>query len=311
MRVATAAMLAALASASSASGQSLDAAGFNVAASANGVIAILGYTAVPDSTTSSLEINSASSGDPGLRQTQFGGAFTVADEFPLYLEGFAGISRYDPDFVFSGGARERRIPTKWTGFAATGGFGWDFPLYGDLDIRPIVNVSLGHVESDASLVGRFVSAELNEDLEFLENGRLNVWGVGGSLMLDFERVRPDHEIDVELRYTHISFRSFKSSEGVEGHADAQTAALWSRLRIPTGLTALDRPVRYVFEFAHSQFLGDTRGALGFNHLSQLGAGFELDSSDIGWVPLNRTRLVGRYVFGDNVSGFGIGIGVSF
>jgi hypothetical protein len=48
-------------------------------------------------------------------------------------------------------------------------------------------------------------------LAFLENGRLNAYGLGGSLMLDYERYRPENEIDVELRYTHIYLQSFASS----------------------------------------------------------------------------------------------------
>ena len=86
--------------------------------------------------------------------------------------------------------------------------------------------------------------------------------------------------------------------------------MWSRWRAPTGLTALDRPLRYVLEFAHTQFLGDLRGALGFDYLSSLGAGLELDSSKYDIV-VTRTRLVGRYQFGDGVRGWTISLAVSF
>jgi hypothetical protein len=34
----------------------------------------------------------------------------------------------------------------------------------------------------------------------------------------------------------------------------------------------------VLEFSHTQFLGDLRGAMGFDWLTSLGAGFELDTS---------------------------------
>jgi hypothetical protein len=66
----------------------------------------------------------------------------------------------------------------------------------------------------------------------------------------------------------------------------------------------------VLELTHSEFLGDQRGILGFDRLTSVGAGLELDSSAYD-VIITRTRLVGRYVFGTNVSGFSVGLAVSF
>ena len=59
-----------------------------------------------------------------------------------------------------------------------------------------------------------------------------------------------------------------------------------------------------------QMFGDQRGVLGFDRLTSVGAGLELDSSAYN-VFITRTRLVGRYVFGTNVSGFSVGLAVSF
>ena len=136
-------------------------------------------------------------------------------------------------------------------------------------------------------------------------------GLGGSLVLDYERYRPENEIDTELRYTNIYLQSINgSSEAVSGSSSAQTLSLWARWRAPTGLTALDRPFRYVLEFSHTQFLGDLRGAMGFDWLTSLGAGFELDTSKYTWLT-TRWRLLGRYKFGDNVQGWSVGVACSF
>ena len=72
----------------------------------------------------------------------------------------------------------------------------------------------------------------------------------------------------------------------------------------------DRPLRYVLEFAHTTFLGDLDGVLGFNYLTSLGAGLELDSSarDVG---VTRTRLMARYKIGEHVTGWSIGLAASF
>src|SRR4030095_9090467 len=125
----------------------------------------------------------------------------------------------------------------------------------NLVLRPIFNFSLGRVESGATATPT-QGASSRDALDFLGNGRLNATGLGGSLMLDYERYRPENEVDVELRYTNIHLQSFDSSQAVEGHANAQTLSLWSRYRAPTGFTALERPLRYVLEYAYTRFLAD-------------------------------------------------------
>jgi hypothetical protein len=286
-------------------------AGSTIQKQANGVLALLGYSVVPDITASSLSIDNARTGNPDIWLSQFAGGFTVSDEVPLYLEGGIGFSRYDPVFVASDGATEREVPLKWNGVALTGGVGWDFPISAEWTVRPIANIALGHVESDSSIIGRIIEEETGLPVsEFFDGGRLNAYGYGGSMMLDWERYLDDYEIDVELRYTWIRLESFDSSRGVEGRADVPTFNIWMRYRAPTGVTCLQRPLRYVLEYAFSSFEGDQAGVLGFDYLNSIGFGFEIDS-EAHDVVVTRTRLVGRYRFGNNVSGFGIGLAVSF
>jgi hypothetical protein len=285
--------------------------GGNVQKRANGVLALMGYQLTPDVTTGSLSLANDASGDPDFSMVSVGGGFTFSKDFPLYVEGTAAYSRYDPAFIASDGREERQIPTRWNSVSGTGGAGWDFPIVENVVFRPIFNFSLGHVESDLAVAERIIERRTGSDIEFLENGRLNAYGLGGSVMLDYERYRPENEIDVELRYTNIYLQSTSgTSEAVKGSASAQSASLWSRWRAPTGLRVLERPVRYVLELAHTQFLGDLRGVLGFDSLTSLGTGFELDSSAYD-IFVTRTRVVGRFQIGDNVRGWSIGIAVSF
>ncbi len=86
--------------------------GSDVRGHANGVLAIMSYTTVPDVTTSSLSINNGTTGHPGFWQTQLGGGFTLSRSFPLYLEGTLAYSRYDPTFVASDGVESRALPVR-------------------------------------------------------------------------------------------------------------------------------------------------------------------------------------------------------
>jgi len=243
--------------------------------------------------------------------TQLGGGFTWSRSLPLYLEGNAAFSRYDPVFIASNGTTQRRVPVQWDSLVGSVGIGWDFPIAPELVLRPIANFTLGYVTSDLAAGSQLVEGETGRDIAFLDNGYLNAVGYGGSLMLDYEHYRETHEIDVEVRLTDIHLQNFgNTSEVVQGSARAQSVSLWTRFRAPTGLRSLDRPVRYVLEYAFTHYFGPDGDMLGFNNLNSVGAGLELDTSALDrWT--TRWRLIGRYRFGQNVSGWSIGLGVSF
>jgi hypothetical protein len=277
----------------------------------DGVLTLMTYTLFPDVTTSTLSISNGTTGNPSFVITQLGGGGTLSRSFPLYLEGNAAFSRYDPTFIATNGTEQREVPAKWNTVTGTVGVGWDFPLTSELVLRPIANFTLGHMTSDVSAATNIIEGKTGKEIKFLENGRLNAVGYGGSLMLDYQHYRRDYEIDVELRYTNIYLQSIPgTSEGVKGSALAQNLNLWSRWRAPTGLRAFQRPVRYVLEFTYSYYFGDQEDVLGFNHLCSVGAGLELDTSRYLYLT-QRIRLIGRYRFGQNVTGWSIGLGISF
>jgi hypothetical protein len=277
---------------------------------ADDVIAMMSFSVIPDLTASFLSFDDAQMGQNRLLMTQVAGGDTISKSFPVYLEGSAAFMRYDPTFVATQGLERRRLPARWNSVALTGGIGWDFAITRNLVLRPIFNFSLAHLESDLSLLGRFADANFDPSFDFLKNGQLNAYGLGGSLMLDYTLVKPEYEVDVELRYTNIQLKSFESSLAVRGSAVAEAASFYARYRAPTGIMVMDRPLRYVLEAATTSYLGDQRGLLGFNNLSSVGAGIEFDSSAKSSL-ISRTRIVARYAFGQNVRGFAIGLAVSF
>ena len=271
---------------------------------------ITGYSLTPDVTTGSLSITDKGGENQNLQMISLGGGDRISANFPLYLEGTIAFNRYNPTFTDGIGNTSITVPVNWNGITGTGGVGWDFPLTDQLRIRPIANIMLGHVESDLSIAGRIIENKTGVDLQFLNGGRMNAYGLGGSLMLDYEDYKPEREYDAELRYTNIALNTFDSSAAVQGSADSQSLGLWVRARYPTPLTVLERPLRAVFEVAHTEFLGQLRGALGFDSLSSVGTGVEIDRSASDPM-FSRVRLVFRYQFGQNVRGTSIGLAASF
>jgi hypothetical protein len=277
---------------------------------ANGVLGIMSYTVAPDVTTSSLSIDNAATANPGLTMTQLGGGFTWSRETPLYLEGNAAYSRYDPVFLVSDGVEQRPVPVKWNALSVTGGIGWDFLLAPNWTLRPMLNFTYGYVTSDLNIAKWWLEENKNVELEFLEQGKLKARGLGGSLMIDYERFAPEADVDVELRYTNVALRnSGDLADAVKGRASAESASIWARRRVPTGWTAWERPVRYVLEGAYTRFLG-SQTEVGVDRMASVGAGIEFDSSahDI-WV--TRWRALLRYKFGPDISGWAVGLAVSF
>lgn len=284
--------------------------GTNVEDKVNGILALMSYSMTLDLASSTLQINDNDTGNPALVMTQLGGGATMSDELPLYLEGSVAYSRYDPKFVASDGVQNRSIPVKWTSLTAAGGVGWDFPLNDELVLRPIGNIALGYISSDINSARLYLNYELDRDIEFLDDGHMSALGLGGALMLDWERVRDDYEADVELRYSYLDLQNIGGDRAIEGNVNAQTANLWSRYRAPTGWTVMHNPLRYVLEYSHSEYLGEQRGALGFDRLSTIGAGIEFDSSAYP-VFITRTRVLIRQMFGDGVSGTALSLAASF
>jgi hypothetical protein len=285
--------------------------GKNVQKISDGILSLMQYNLAPEITASSLAIGGGQAGTTGLSMGALGGGFTWSRSFPLYMEGNLSLIRYDPTFILSNGTEQRQIPTRWDSLSGTVGVGLDFPITRELVLRPIVNLTLGRLTSDAFIAGQFIGNQTGQDVTFLENGHKNAFGYGGSVMLDYEHYRRDYEIDVEARLTNIWLKSFgDTSEAVRGSTVAQTLGLWSRWRAPIGFETLNRPVRYVLEYAYDYYFGPNGDILGFNSLNSIGAGIELDTTAYNRI-VTRWRLMGRYRFGSNVNGWGVSIAMSF
>lgn len=289
----------------------LDLLNSNVSERATGALSMLGVTVVPSETASTLIFESDSGEGSEFVASQLGGAFTLSDGFPIYLEGFIGYSRYDPVFIFSDGTTISRLPTKWTTVGAEGGIGWDFKLSEHWTLRPIANVALGHVESDAALLGRYLKRRLDTpELQFLEGGRLTAGGFGGSLMLDYEYQSEPYDADLEIRYSHLVLEPIAGSKAIDASSTAATLGFWSRLRVPTGVTLFGGPLRAVGELSGSWLPGDQGDTLQTEWLAQVGLGVEFDVERT-WVPLSRIRIVARQTLGSELTGYSLGLSASF
>jgi hypothetical protein len=274
----------------------------------NSVLSLMSYTIVPDVTTSSLSVKNASNEKSNISMTQFGGGFTLSKSVPLYMEGNAAYVRFDPKFLVSDGSTQRTLPVRWNSLTGTVGVGWDFPIADEWVLRPIAMGTIGRVFSDITAGAWWLSNKTDADLSFLNGGTLKATGLGGSLMLDYESYRPEGDRDLEVRYTSVRLRS--RSEGFSSEITSQNLSIWGRYRKPTRWMAFDRPVRTVWEVAHSNYLGAENAAINSTSLTSLGVGLELDFS-AHEVFMTRGRAVLRFLYGQHVRGMSLGLAASF
>lgn len=277
---------------------------------ADGMLGMLAWTVTPETTASGITVGGGTGGgEDTLNFVQIGVGERVLADTPLYLEGFLSLSSFNPDYVVGSDAGPVQVGGRWSSAAGTLGVGWEFPLADNLVFRPIVNVAFGQVTTRPRFTP-ILPGGGEPSQRLLEDDDLYAFGWGGSLMLDYELRRPGYEVDVELRWTEIELVSVDGTRGYDqASARAAAAGIWSRLRIPTPLQAFERPVRAVFELAHTEFLGD-QAEIGFRRLSQVGVGGELDFSATG-LPLDRARIVGRFLVGSESVGGSLGFGFSF
>jgi len=66
------------------------------------------------------------------------------------------------------------------------------------------------------------------------------------------------------------------------------------------------PVRFL-EYAFTHYFGPDGGHAGFNNLNSVGAGIELGHREMERI-ISRLRLMARYRFGQNVSGYAASLG---
>lgn len=282
-------------------------------------LGVQSLTVVPDGTASDVQLSQGAGSNErtGLLLGQLGTGFTVSESFPLYLEGYLGYARYDPRFVITRNEQSRRVSVAWNSLSATIGVGWSFPLTDRLQLRPVLNGSLGYVANDLALGAELLEFLTGIDVDILQRTQAATGGYGGALVLAWYDYRVNWELELELRLSQMNLRTLPVySRGIDVRENTRTATLWARYRVPIGIEAWGRPVRWVLEAYHSEFLTDTqRLVLGADRLTRLGTGIEADVGrwELGafGINLNRVRLMGNVIVGDGISGYSVGIGMSF
>jgi hypothetical protein len=286
-----------------------------------GVLGLMGYGAIPTESGTALQVNRSTvgpdEGDPTLTLSQFGFGFEVDRSFPLWLEIYGSYMRYDPRVVLLGEAT-RDASVRWNNFTTTLGIGWDFYLADSLFVTPILNVAGGYAASDTSLAADLLAWRRDRsEPTALSDVHANVWGVGGSLMLNYFNYSAARQIDFQARYTQLRLQTFGNTlPAARGTSTSSTFGVWGQYRWPTGIEVFRRPLRWVATAAASSYFGDQRETTGFAWSTTIGGGIEFDVGryEFGAMGLDvsRVQFLLNYLYGDgNITGVSFGLGIIF
>lgn len=285
--------------------------------SGSGISSLLVYvnfTALPDISSGNLVVD-AGFGEPDaeLFSAQLGGDTTIdLNGFPLYLEGNFGAARISSDFLVDDPVIGSTVlHPDWTIYAASGGIGVDIAVAEHWVVRLILVAGLGRVDNSTDFSGPG-SEELQSALDSLiTNWETGVGLYGVAAMAEYENLNERYELNVKLRLTHVEVVTINTpSTEFDARIGADTANLFARLGQPTSYRLFDRPLRWLLQGSGSIFLGDQRDALGFSWLSSLGVGLEADFAETNDF-VSRVRVTLSGVIGDRVSGYALGLGISF
>jgi hypothetical protein len=286
-----------------------------------GLLGLMGYGAIPSASASTLQVNRKTvgpeEGDPTLTLSQLGFGFEVDESFPLWLEVYASYTRYDARAVLRGeGTRD--VSARWNNFTTTLGIGWDFYLADSLYVTPILNVAGGYAASDSALASDFFAWRLGRsEQSALSDVHANVWGVGGSLMVNYYNYSAERQIDLQARYTQLRLQTFGNSlPAARGTSTSSTFGVWGQYRWPTGIELFRRPLRWVVTGAASTYFGDQRQATGFAWSTTIGGGIEFDVGRLQFgalgLDVSRVQFTINYLYADrNITGASFGLGISF
>lgn len=278
------------------------------------LLVFVNFTALPEISSGDLVVDAViGEPDAGLSSTRLAGGMTFdLESFPLYLEGNLGTARLDAEFLVNDPVvGPVGLDTDWTIYAASGGIGVDFAVSEHWVLRPILVAGLSHISNSTGFSGPG-GDDVRAGLDgFLTNWNAQAGLYGRAAMAEYENLGDRYELNAKLRLTHVEVVTIDTpSSEFDARIGADTANLFARLGQPMPFRLFDRPLRWLLQGSGSVFLGDQRDVLGFSWFSSAGVGLEADLAGHNDY-VSRARPAVSAVVGNRVSGYAIGLGVSF
>jgi len=212
------------------------------------------------------------------------------------------------------GATDARLTSD--AFTGLAGVGLDIPVLAALGgrtvLRPILLAGYARIDSNTRFSGPNATSLAQRTQGLITDASLDSLLLGGAIALVHDRALGGGiDLQVGLRFNQLADIGLQATDpalNTTNGFSVTTAAV--ELKGPTGLDIGGLPLRWIGFAAGTWMFGQGSDALGFSSFAELGAGLELGTTGhLPWV--QAISLRGSGLFGDNVTGWSVGLAMSF
>lgn len=213
------------------------------------------------------------------------------------------ITNYDLDTKFD---------VKWTAYTAQGGLGIKIPMTRSVYLYPHAAVAYSYLQNRAD----YPSSRAKQLLDPLFNGIVTDFDIqsmtySAALGMGYEETVGLVDVSLRGMFTYAYTDSFDETNEVQSiKEDTETLVVSLETRGPMGISIAGHDLRWLGQAGYTTFFGPNRDALGFSYIAQIGLGFDLDIASENAL-LDHIGLKGSYLFGDDMTGWQIGLAYDF
>lgn len=194
--------------------------------------------------------------------------------------------------------------------ALRGAFGLSFPVDQHLKIRPFASLILSRSKTKTEAYGGIVETLIPEDEGFFVQSSAEAVSGVASLDVLYNRWYGKSSLNLQSRYNIIYTDTISIDNPVlDTWAWNQSLLLKAELTGATNWYYLHRNWRWSTYISHNNYLDQDKTALGFRYLNEVGVGLDWDMhiKPFDWFGWRFIGIRAGYSFGDDVTGFNVGI----
>ena len=243
----------------------------------------------------------------------FGAEFTLRS--PIY-NGYWGLALIggglDDQFELQDDFGESvRVEVDRDIVALRGSFGLSFPIDEHFKVRPFATLILSQSTTESSAQGGVVEDfSNNSNGTFFQEANVEAVSGAGSLDLMYSQWHERLALDLFGRYNIMYTDAFSiDNPALDTWAWSQSIFAKATLSGPTDWFFLNQNWRWNTYYSHNNYLDQSKSALGFRYLNEVGVGLDWDMhiKPFDWFGWRYLGIRAGYTFGDDVRGFNVGI----
>jgi len=229
-----------------------------------------------------------------------------AGEDRLRLEAVIGLLVADDHLFIDTPSGRATAREDWTAAGFLVGAGWNHPVGSGWALRPGLALGLAYIDNSTTY-----NAAGQQELAPVLDGLLtnwDAWAASGTASLTFGRERDPARFDAGLtaRWALTRTRVFGATHPLqEGSDTSQFGVARGEIGGPSAWFRRGEPVEWDAFLGYAGLYDVDRGTLGFDEVTELGAGFTLRLSQ----KLPRLRLGGAWLTGPDIRGWSLGLGL--